>query len=155
MGRSPYGTFGLTFLRAVCLSDSARNREIEIPSNSVARRPHEVRLTLGAERSPMAGLPPLAVLLGAGFSQGLGLPGTNALTEAIDHAYDAAKLADPAHPDVIRYERLIQELRQEYEEDYSFEILVEALQSVRQFGESCNPARRPRSPLRPLLRVQP
>jgi hypothetical protein len=103
----------------------------------------------------MTSIPQLAVVLGAGFSQGFGLPGTTELTTAIDHAYDRAKDVGPAdHPDIVRYERLIHELREEYVDAYSFEVLVEALQSIRQFGDGGWPLPRPRSPLRPLAQLK-
>jgi hypothetical protein len=71
--------------------------------------------------------PGVTLLLGAGFSQGLGIAGTAALSSCID-----AVLLAGAHASA--YEALKARLETRFGTRYNFEILVAALESCRVFG---------------------
>jgi hypothetical protein len=98
--------------------------------------------------------PKLVVLLGAGFSQSLGMPGTDDLTDAIA-AFYRERLVQCADDRVaLKFERLVSELKTEYRDAYNFEILLEAFESSRQFLGARPTRNASRSPLRPIVDLQ-
>lgn len=69
----------------------------------------------------------LTVVLGAGFSQSLGIPGTRRITQIIDE-----KLA---HRHGERYSALRDRLMDRFQNKYNFEVLAAALEACEPFGK--------------------
>lgn len=99
--------------------------------------------------------PRLAVLLGAGFSQALGIPGTRELTEMLDQHYAMRKQQVTGDTHAIVFQRLAADLRSEFQESYNFEVLLDSAEASRQFlGPLPYLRPKPQSSLRPIMQLQ-
>jgi hypothetical protein len=85
------------------------------------------RSSPAAPTASAAEKPGITLLLGAGFSQGLGITGTAALGTRIDGELSAG-------PHAVKYLALKARLQARFGAKYNFEVLVAALESCRVFG---------------------
>ena len=77
--------------------------------------------------------PEIAVLLGAGTSESLGMPGTAELTQMLDRHYAERRGQFPSDRHAAIFEKLSADLRTEFGDAYNFEVLLDAVESSRQF----------------------
>jgi hypothetical protein len=97
----------------------------------------------------------LLVLLGAGFSQAFGIPGTEELTRIVESHYAQRGRQNGDDTAAKVFEHLAAGLKAEFGESYNFEVLLDALEASLQFGEpDAIYHTRPRSTLRPIVELQ-